>query len=184
MATFRSFEEQSTTFLLSGASEEAMNESSPRRSRQPNEAPLVFLAEDDADLRRLLGAAFRSAGFDVLSAATGHEMLHLLRSATCNASDGTRRAPDAIVMDVRMPRCSGLDILSALRLAEWSQPVVMITAFGDPETHARAADYGAAVVLDKPFDSDDLVAVVDILVRLNHAELMKRGYLARSPEWV
>lgn len=122
--------------------------------------PLVFLAEDHPDLRRTFVEALRDAGFDVLSASTGHDMLKLLTSAARNEVP----VPDAIVMDIRMPRCSGIDVLRALRLAEWKQPVVMMTAFGDPEIHERAASYGASVVLDKPFDAEDLVGMLDILL--------------------
>lgn len=127
--------------------------------------PLVFLAEDDAELRRCLRDALRDAGFDVFSARTGHEMLELLRACARGDID----PPDAIVMDVRMPRYSGIDVLGALRLAEWPQPVVIMTGFGDPEVHERAASYGASVVLDKPFEAEELVNVIDLLVGLVRA---------------
>lgn len=142
----------------------------PTRTRaRPSKRPLVFLAEDDADFRRTVSDFLRSAGFDVLSASTGHEMLKLLTAAArCEVS-----VPDAIVMDIRMPRCSGIDVLGALRLADWKQPVVMITAFGDRELHERAASYGASVVLDKPFDAEDLVGMLDLLLRLAHAQVRR-----------
>lgn len=128
--------------------------------------PLVYLAEDNRDLRRSLTESLRDAGFDVLSAATGHEMLKLLTAAARSEV----APPDAIVMDIRMPRCNGIEVLGALRLADWKQPVVLITAFGDPSTHERAASYGASVVLDKPFASEDLVGVLDVLLRLAREE--------------
>lgn len=142
---------------------------SASRMREPRTRPLVFLAEDDADLRRLLSDALRDAGFDVLSASTGHEILALLSAAAQEEVP----IPDALVMDVRMPRCSGLDVLSALRLADWQQPVIMITGFGDPSLHERAASYGASVILDKPVDTHDLVDVLDVLLRLSHAKVMQ-----------
>lgn len=139
------------------------------RSLRARKRPLVFLAEDDADLRRVIGESLRDAGFDVLSASTGHDMLKLLTAV----SRAEVPVPDAFVMDVRMPRCSGLDVLSALRLAEWQQPVIMITGFGDPSLHAKAASYGASVILDKPVDTEDIVEMLDVLLRLAHAEVMK-----------
>lgn len=144
----------------------APTRSAPTRS---SKRPLVFLAEDDADLRRSVIDFLRDAGFDVLSASTGHEMLKLLTAAAQREVP----VPDAIVMDIRMPHCSGLDVLDALRLADWNQPVVMITAFGDPELHERAASHGASVVLDKPFDAEDLVGMLDLLLRLAHAEVRR-----------
>ncbi len=143
--------------------------------------PLVFLAEDDVDLRRMLSEALREGGFDVLSASTGHEMLRLLAAASREEVP----VPDAFVMDVRMPRCSGIDVLSALRLADWQQPVVMITGFGDPSLHEKAAAYGASVILDKPVDPDDLLDMLDLLLRFAHAEVMKakiRGEEDEEPE--
>lgn len=141
----------------------------PRSSRvshaRANVRPLVFLAEDDMELRRMLCESLRDAGYDVLSASTGHEMLKLLTAA----SRAEVAAPDVIVMDVRMPRCGGLDVLAALRLADWQQPVIMITGFGDPSLHERATSYGASVSLDKPVDTDDLVDIIDLLL-INRGE--------------
>lgn len=130
--------------------------------------PLVFLAEDDRELRRLLRSALTDAGFDVFTASTGDDMLKLL-SAVTRTEIGV---PDALVMDVRMPRCDGLDVLRALQLAEWHQPVVMMTGFGAPELYERIVRYGAAVVLDKPFDASDLVETLRTLIvqrGANHA---------------
>ena len=140
--------------------------------------PLVFVAEDDADLRRMLCESLRDAGYDVLSASTGHEMLLLLTAA----SRAEVAVPDVIVMDVRMPRCSGLDVLTALRLAEWKQPVIMITAFGDPSLHETAASCGASVSLDKPVDSDDLIDIIDVLLRNCGREPAKATWLVSHDE--
>jgi len=56
-----------------------------------------------------------------------------------------------------------MDVLTALRLAEWEVPVVIITGFGDGELHANAGTLGAAIVLDKPFELDTLRELVRIL---------------------
>jgi len=68
--------------------------------------------------------------------------------------------PDLIVSDVRMPGWSGLDLLRFLRHRRSAIPVVLITAFGDRDTHERAARLGAAV-LDKPFALADLRRAID-----------------------
>jgi DNA-binding response OmpR family regulator len=121
----------------------------------------VLLAEDDDELRGLFAKTLRDAGFEVHTAADGQEVL-------CVLSDAAREdapMPDAIVMDVRMPRKSGLDVLRAIRTTGWSQPVVLVTGYGDPVLHAMAAELGAAVILDKPVDREDLVAVVELLIQ-------------------
>jgi DNA-binding NtrC family response regulator len=62
---------------------------------------------------------------------------------------------DLIVSDVRMPVCSGLDILKGLRNAHWSTPVILMTGFGDGDLRASAAHLGA-FLFEKPFQASDL----------------------------
>jgi DNA-binding response OmpR family regulator len=116
----------------------------------------ILLAEDDVDLRSGFGDALEGAGFAVLTAADGKEMLALFSSAAAREI----APPDAIVMDVRMPQHSGLQLLIALRLAEWPVPVVLVTGFADAAFRARALDLGAHAVLQKPVSSEELVRVV------------------------
>lgn len=122
----------------------------------------VFLAEDDDEMRSLLCGALRQDGYEVVEARDGGEMLERVRIAYQNAED----APDVIVMDVRMPKLSGLGLLSAIRRARWSTPVILITGFGDSVLHEQAKSLGATVVFDKPFDLDDLrTAVLNVATR-------------------
>ena len=67
---------------------------------------------------------------------------------------------DVIVSDVNMPGLSGLDVLAALRCADWTTPVILITAFGDQQIRAEAEALGAARRLDKPVDPGALRAAV------------------------
>jgi len=55
-----------------------------------------------------------------------------------------------------MPGASGLDVLAGLREVDWSMPVILITAFGSADTKARAGLLGAALLLDKPFELEEL----------------------------
>ena len=64
---------------------------------------------------------------------------------------------DVIVSDIRMPGVSGLSVLAGLREIEGIPPIILITAFGDEETHAEADRLGAAAVLDKPFEMATLL---------------------------
>ena len=59
-----------------------------------------------------------------------------------------------------MPGCSGLDLLACLRHFDWNTPVILITAFGNAETHDQARRLGAFAVFDKPFDLADLETAV------------------------
>lgn len=70
-----------------------------------------------------------------------------------NAPD---EAPDVIIMDIRMPSRTGLEVLADLRKYDCHVPVVLITAFGARDVHEKARQLGAVAVFDKPFDVDDL----------------------------
>jgi CheY-like chemotaxis protein len=118
----------------------------------------ILVAEDDPDLRMLIAAALGRDGHDIVTAADGTEILELL-AATIGEPESTRQF-DLIVSDVRMPGWSGLDVLAGLRHYPLVPPVVLITAFGDEQLHADARRLGAVATLDKPFDVDDLRAVV------------------------
>lgn len=114
-------------------------------------APRVVLAEDDDEMRALLAEELRREGYEVLEAKDGTEMEQRLKSVRhCPL-----HAPDVIVMDVRMPGHSGLEILRAIRAEAWITPVVLITGFYDEELSARAAELDAQV-FPKPFDIDDV----------------------------
>ncbi len=59
-----------------------------------------------------------------------------------------------------MPGWNGLAVLQHLRREDWAMPFIVITAFGDEDTHQEASRLGAAAVFDKPFDVDDLRTAV------------------------
>jgi CheY-like chemotaxis protein len=65
-----------------------------------------------------------------------------------------------IVSDIRLPGYSGFDLLEALHDAQCDTPVILMTAFGDQETHDKARRLGAVAIFDKPFDADDLSTAV------------------------
>ena len=121
--------------------------------------PRVLVAEDDWDMRELIVTSLRADGYDVTAASDLDRL---------GESVGVDTGPDAvalIVTDNRMPGCTGLELLTALRAARWETPVILITAFGSAETHRHAAALGATAVLDKPFPLDQLRALVRDTVR-------------------
>jgi len=103
----------------------------------------------------LIVEAFRKDGYEVQAAHDGGRLLvQLTHGPRCNYEH-----VDLIVSDVRMPICSGIQIVEALRAAQCFVPVVLMTAFGDPQTRSHAEGLGA-VLLDKPFELADLRATV------------------------
>ncbi len=117
-------------------------------------ATRVALAEDDVHFRRLIAAALRNDGFDVLEVSNGRDLLQRVASRMLNPN---REPPlDLIISDIRMPLMTGLNLLAGLRNADWDIPVILMTAFGDESTHEEAKRLGAGAVFDKPFRIDDL----------------------------
>jgi CheY-like chemotaxis protein len=106
--------------------------------------PIALIAEDDGELRYLLGAALEDSGFNVHHARNG---LELLASAALPET-----LPDLIITDIDMPRCNGLSALGAIHRFAPQIPCIVITSFADPTTREEARRLGADVVLDKPFD--------------------------------
>jgi DNA-binding response OmpR family regulator len=139
-----------------------MKHSPTRTEGMPAHAtPRLLLAEDDAEMRCLLSRALRRSGFDVTELRDGRETLSLLVHCATQAPE---QLPHLLISDVRMPGCTGLEVLAQLRRVHAGLPVILITSFGDEETHEEARRLGAAQVIDKPFDVDELCATAWTLV--------------------
>jgi CheY-like chemotaxis protein len=126
----------------------------PRRAR-------VLIAEDDHEMRQMLAEEFQEAGYRVFEVADGKQLFR------CVKSRNTRPIcpePDLLISDIRMPGLTGMEVLRYLRKSDWTMPVIMITAFGDKQTHEEARKLGAAAVLDKPFEVEDLVHAAKSIV--------------------
>lgn len=117
----------------------------------------VFLAEDDDILRRLVASTLRAAGYHVMEARDGLELLSGLEYAL--VSEHERPDHLVVVSDIEMPGLTGLDVLSIVRCANLDTACILITAFGDRETVAEASVLGARV-FQKPFDVDELVTAL------------------------
>ena len=126
----------------------------PPLSVEVDSAPTVLVVDDDPTARELLSANLKGAGYRLLQAASGDEALSLARS--------TR--PDAITLDVMMPKPDGWDVLSALKAdADLRDiPVVIITMLSD---RGIGLSLGAVEVLTKPVERAQLTALIHNLVR-------------------
>lgn len=120
--------------------------------------PTILLVEDDHELRRLMARVLRKDGYDVVECADGDGAVDWLGDGVF---DGYyERVPALIVSDVRMHYVDGFELLEAMGLAPTRVPTILITAFPDAELYRRAFALGARGVLAKPFDLEDLRAVV------------------------
>jgi CheY-like chemotaxis protein len=135
--------------------------------------PWVLVAEDDCEMLRLLSSTLTRDGYDVLTAGSGLELFDRLRQARDDED-----LPTLLVSDIRMPGLTGLQVLGTIRRWGLSIPVILITAFPDEATLSEAEQYGAAAVLGKPFDMDDLrTAVLYLYTRPERAEALNRTAL-------
>jgi DNA-binding response OmpR family regulator len=130
-------------------------------SSAPAVRPRILVADDDTEMRRLVAESLRKDGYEVTEEPDGGRLL--VRVAALHSFDRTVDPFDLIVSDIRMPVCSGLDIVKGLREAHCSTPVILMTAFGDDETRAQAETLDA-VLFDKPFQIGALRAIVRTLL--------------------
>ena len=140
-------------------------------------APNVFVIDDDPSVRKALGRLLKSAGFQVEAFASADEFLEQFQPDS---------EPACVVLDVCMPGLSGLDLQRALAKRKTSLPIVFITGHGDIPTTVRAMKAGAVDFLPKPFNNQDLLAVVrqaiakHALARRTEAELSEIRRRAES----
>ena len=115
--------------------------------------PTVLLVEDDPDLLRFATVTLRLGGYRPLAATDGEEAVAVAR----------RAHPDLVVLDLRLPRLDGWQVLAVLRAdpAVRGTPVVLLTASAGLRGRERALAAGVAEYVVKPVSADDLLAVVE-----------------------
>jgi RNA polymerase sigma factor (sigma-70 family) len=112
--------------------------------------PTVFIVDDDAAVRRSLERLIRSVGLDVETFASAREFL----------GRGGPEGPACLVLDVRMPGLSGLDLQKELAGAGLDVPVIFMTGHGTVPMSVRAMKAGAVDFLEKPVDEQVLLDAV------------------------
>jgi CheY-like chemotaxis protein len=118
----------------------------------------VLLVEDDEDMRKMVAFALTRRGLRVTQLRDGSKALEYLVGVVLAGEEA--ELPHVLLTDQRMPGVCGLDVIEATRVAGMRIPAILITAFGDAETHGRARGLGQTPVLDKPFEMDALLAIV------------------------
>jgi DNA-binding response OmpR family regulator len=122
-------------------------------------SPRIAVIDDEPHMRELLTLALTHAGYEVRSAADGTSGLALVREWS----------PDVIVLDVMMPKVSGIELLPSLRRAT-DAPVVILSARGELEDRVAGLAHGADDYLSKPFEISELLAHVAAKLRRPHME--------------
>ncbi len=118
----------------------------------------ILLAEDDDEFRGFLADVLRDDGHEVVEVGDGRLLLQRIAVAV---TDGDNlEGIDLVLSDVRMPHADAFEVVSGIRRAKIDVPVLLMTAFGDQNTHEQARQLGVLCVFDKPFDVDDLRTIV------------------------
>jgi FixJ family two-component response regulator len=115
-----------------------------------SEIPLITVVDDDAAIREAVQSLIRSVGLRAEGFASAPDFLQ----------SGHLPDTSCLIVDVRMPCMSGLELQQQLTTAHCPLPILFITAHGDAATRARALSAGAVAFLDKPFSEEGLLRAV------------------------
>ena len=114
------------------------------------EEPTVFVVDDDASVREALSNLFRSVGLRAVGFGSAHEFLQ----------SKLPDVPGCLILDIRLPRLSGLDFQAELAKADIHIPIIFMTGHGDIPMTVRAMKAGAIDFLTKPFRDQDMLDAV------------------------
>ena len=118
----------------------------------------VLVVDDEENIRHVLQLLLRRAGYEVDTASDGVEALQALRDSPY----------DVVLLDLRMPRLDGLSFLDEVQQTQHGATIIVMSAYGSPETAIQAMKKGAYDYLNKPFESDE------VLLTLRKAEERER----------
>jgi PAS domain S-box-containing protein len=139
----------------------------------------VLVVDDDSGIRKLIGILLPSTEFLVRPAATGAEALEIVSDFE----------PDIVVLDINLPDINGVNLCRALRtdprLGE--VPILLLTGLADRNTRLGGIEAGADEFITKPFDTDEFIARVRTITRLNryrrlHAERRKFEWVVQNSD--
>ena len=120
------------------------------RANQPHTAPTIFVIDDDEVVRESLRVFLEASHYDVEDFCSGEALLARV--------DG--RSADCLLLDICMPRMSGIEALQVLRRKGYSAPVILMTGAASRSTHAQARGMGVRL-LEKPIQPAVLVTAIE-----------------------
>ena len=123
----------------------------------------VLIADDEIDLTRALGAILKYSEYEVKIANDGEEALKIAENEKF----------DILILDVMMPKKTGIEVVEKLRKKNINTPILMLTAKAETEDKVEGLDKGADDYLTKPFEKDELLARIRALVRKNENRTKK-----------
>lgn len=124
----------------------------------------VLVIDDEEGVRDMLEFALRGRGYEVATAPTGEEGILL----------STKEAFEAVICDVKMPGLNGSETLKALKRRWPKTEVIMATGYATMTSAMECIDAGACQYIAKPFDIEELCALVSTAVRLSRSRQPRR----------
>ncbi len=118
-------------------------------------APTVLIVDDETLLLRTLSNAVRDAGYEVVVASNAEQGSTLLRDRTV----------DLMVLDIKLPGRSGLDLLEQERARGYEGPAIVMTAFDSQDSEGRCRRLGVDRYVRKPFDLGTMLGLVQTLLQ-------------------
>jgi FixJ family two-component response regulator len=134
------------------------------------EEPIVFAVDDDASMREALSRLFRSVGMRAQIFASAQDFLMFKRPD----------APACLVLDVRLPGLSGLDLQRELAAANLEIPIIFITGHGDIPMSVQAMKAGAVEFLTKPFRDQALLDAIHLAIQRDSANRKRQAEIAEQ----
>jgi FixJ family two-component response regulator len=123
----------------------------PQPSPIGQDAPVVFIIDDDSSMRESMTGLIRSSGWQPEAFPSAGEFL----SRPCAL------VPNCLVLDINLPDLNGLELQKRVSLERSDMPVIFVTGHGDVPTTVRAMKAGAIEFLTKPFNDDALLAAIE-----------------------
>lgn len=124
-------------------------------------SPMIQVVDDSLSVRKVLSSMLEKSGFRVRTSKDGQEALEALQQLS---------APDLIIMDIEMPRMDGYELTHLLKSSPLYRniPVVMLTSRGGIKHRQKAEDMGADGFLVKPYQEEELLQMVSVLLTRAH----------------
>jgi FixJ family two-component response regulator len=134
------------------------------------EQPIVFAIDDDASMREALSRLFRSIGMPTQIFSSAQDFLSFKRPD----------APACLVLDVRLPGLSGIDLQRELVAADFAIPIIFITGHGDIPMSVQAMKAGAVEFLTKPFRDQELLDAIQQAIQRDCANRKHQAEIAEQ----
>ena len=122
------------------------------RPASESKAALIGIVDDDSGVRESISSLIRSAGFRAALFSSAEDFL----------DSEEREHADCLILDVRMPGITGLDLQTRLAETAWRLPIIFATGYDDEDSQRKALRSGAVAFLHKPFADEALFAAIQV----------------------